>query len=166
MAAQPQHLGGGPAGLEAHLPGDLVAPLISEFLPQGLRLVARPVVHPHNGVAQGLALLVQAQEGLSLRGEGQRNLILCKVIRLYKLLQAIFEGGPIGLRRHLHKVYPGGKQRVLLGARSKAAPFFVKGRAFEGGGADINAQKGGHSVFSFRRGLTVPAGRAGPARTR
>ena len=72
----PQQLCRRPAGFKAHLTGHLVAHFVAEGRPQCFRLLTGPVIHPDDGIAQGLAVLACQTEGLSLRFS---RTVLCRL---------------------------------------------------------------------------------------
>ena len=73
MLLDPQQLCRRPAGLKAHLAGDLIAQLIAELAPQFLCLLACPVIHPHDGIFQRLAIAVQQAERFTLHGKSHHG---------------------------------------------------------------------------------------------
>ena len=125
----PQEFGGGPAGLEAHLAGDLVALLVAEMGPELFRLFAGPVVHPDNGVFQWLTRLVQQAEGLALYGEAHGG----DVPGVHRAagpndLHAFHNGVHVDAARRFHNVGLGRQEGVFHDGGSLLNTLVIKDR--------------------------------------
>ena len=134
----PQQLCRRPAGFKAHLTGHLVAQFVAEGRPQCFRLLTGPVIHPDDGIAQGLAVLVCQTEGLSLNGEADGIHLPGVHILLPDNLQTFPNGVHVYAAGSFHPCGVWRNQGILYHCIRLLAALLVKNSGFQGGGSNID----------------------------